>query len=344
MWQSPMDVARTTPPPVADLNMDGVVNSTDSALWSDLLYSTSNASVYADTDLDWDGQDDWNSGGADSDLFYESYSANTGLSGVGRVSSPGVASRTGYAGYQWDRTLGAYHVRYRVYLPDIGRWTRRDPLGYVDGMGLYEYCAGIPHAETDSLGLCAGDEELPNWIGKKCGHITKQDITAEVAAAYDRAVKACKESKRSAKMKVHVECHKSRTDTEDDGTIRISPTLPGAPSSDSVTHRLRHELEHVYQVCKYERTIGQWTCEERIARELQAYRNAGQCGVATAPLAGCCMRACDSVVADAPRCFGKDEGDATRRKPGQKPTGKLACLQRCMQIAPSVTDGDYVAP
>jgi hypothetical protein len=41
--------------PVADLNMDGVVNSTDSTLWSDLLYSTSNASVYADSDLDFDG-------------------------------------------------------------------------------------------------------------------------------------------------------------------------------------------------------------------------------------------------------------------------------------------------
>jgi RHS repeat-associated protein len=143
--------------PVADLNMDGVVNSTDSSLWSDLLYSTSNASVYADTDLDWDGQADWDSGGADGDLFYESYSANTGLSGVGRVSSPGVASRTGYAGYQWDQTLGAYHIRYRVYLPDIGRWTRRDPLGYVDGMGLYEIVRARAVALLDPLGLASRD-------------------------------------------------------------------------------------------------------------------------------------------------------------------------------------------
>jgi RHS repeat-associated protein len=139
--------------PVADLNMDGVVNSTDSGLWSDLLYSTSNASVYADSDLDFDGLDDWNSGGADGDLFYESYNANLGLGGTGRVSSPGVSNRTGYAGYQWDQTLGAYHVRYRVYLPDIGRWTRRDPLGYVDGMGLYEYVQSLAVLQTDPLGL-----------------------------------------------------------------------------------------------------------------------------------------------------------------------------------------------
>jgi RHS repeat-associated protein len=139
--------------PVADLNMDGVVNSTDSGLWSDLLYSTSNASVYADTDLDWDGADDWNSGGADGDLFYESYAVNLGLSGVGRVSSPGVSNRTGYAAYQWDQTLGAYHVRYRVYLPDIGRWTRRDPLGYEEGMSVLEYLNGQAVAYLDPYGL-----------------------------------------------------------------------------------------------------------------------------------------------------------------------------------------------
>jgi RHS repeat-associated protein len=159
MWQSPMDVARTTPPPVADLNMDGVVNSTDSALWTDLLYSTSNTSVYADTDLDWDGQDDWNSQGIDSDLFSESYNANLGLSGVGRVSSPGVANRTGYAGYQWDQTISAYHVRYRVYLPDIGRWTRRDPLGRVDGHSMCGYLGSLcqPLRFVDSHGLSATD-------------------------------------------------------------------------------------------------------------------------------------------------------------------------------------------
>ncbi|MFZ2873610.1 MAG: RHS repeat-associated core domain-containing protein [Phycisphaerales bacterium] len=147
--------------PVADLNMDGVVNSTDSGLWSDLIYIASNSSVYADTDLDWDGADDQASSGIDSDLFYESYAANTGLSGVGRVSSAGVANRVGYAGYQWDQTISACHVRYRVYLPDIGRWTRRDPLGYVDGMGLYEYCMSAPVEAMDSRGLsclmdCAG--------------------------------------------------------------------------------------------------------------------------------------------------------------------------------------------
>jgi len=120
---------------------------------SNSTYGSPTSVVYADSDLDWDGADDWNSGGADGDLFTESYNANTGLSGVGRVSSPAVASRTGYAGYQWDGTINAYHVRHRVYMPEIGRWTRRDPLGYVDGMGLYEYIEGQAFAGSDPLGL-----------------------------------------------------------------------------------------------------------------------------------------------------------------------------------------------
>jgi len=136
---------------------------------SNSTYGSPTSVVYADSDLDWDGLDDWNSGGADGDLFTESYNANTGLSGSGRVSSPGVASRTGYAGYQWDQTLSAYHVRYRVYLPDIGRWTRRDPLGYVDGMGLYEYCGGAPLGRVDSRGLASLCEAFGCRVSQWCG-------------------------------------------------------------------------------------------------------------------------------------------------------------------------------
>jgi RHS repeat-associated protein len=80
--------------------------------------------------------------------------------GRGRLSSSGVDNRKGYAGYEYDPTLeGAgkwlYHVRHRVYDADIGRWTRRDPLGYVDGMSLYEYVQSQPVTATDPLGLAA---------------------------------------------------------------------------------------------------------------------------------------------------------------------------------------------
>lgn len=37
-------------------------------------------------------------------------------------------------------------------MTDLGRWSRRDPLGYVDGMGLYEYVASRPHTHLDPIG------------------------------------------------------------------------------------------------------------------------------------------------------------------------------------------------
>jgi len=39
-----------------------------------------------------------------------------------------------------------------MYHPDLG-WIQRDPLGYVDGMCMYEYVMGRPLASKDPLGL-----------------------------------------------------------------------------------------------------------------------------------------------------------------------------------------------
>jgi len=52
-------------------------------------------------------------------------------------------------------TQTMYHVRNRVYDAENGRWTRRDPLGYVDGMGLYEYCRSWAVEARDPYGLFA---------------------------------------------------------------------------------------------------------------------------------------------------------------------------------------------
>jgi RHS repeat-associated protein len=58
-----------------------------------------------------------------------------------------------YAGYRYDADTGLYLVRNRIYHPTLGRWVQRDPLGYVDGMSLYEYLAGAPLSWLDPLGL-----------------------------------------------------------------------------------------------------------------------------------------------------------------------------------------------
>ena len=86
------------------------------------------------------------------------------------LSAPDVANTIGYAGYEHDPILlttsalsadpnqssaAYYHVRHRVYDTNLGRWTKRDPLGYVDGMGLYEYCGSNAAIRRDPRGTHA---------------------------------------------------------------------------------------------------------------------------------------------------------------------------------------------
>ena len=57
-----------------------------------------------------------------------------------------------YAGYRWDgESPQMYYVRNRFLLPVIGTWNKRDPLGYVDGMGLYRYVGTVNAVDWDGL-------------------------------------------------------------------------------------------------------------------------------------------------------------------------------------------------
>jgi RHS repeat-associated protein len=46
-----------------------------------------------------------------------------------------------------------YHFPQRTYSPRLGRWLQRDPLGYVDGVNLYEYARSMPTFFVDPFGL-----------------------------------------------------------------------------------------------------------------------------------------------------------------------------------------------
>ncbi|MBX3373217.1 MAG: hypothetical protein KF817_05230 [Phycisphaeraceae bacterium] len=86
-----------------------------------------------------------------------------------RSSGTGPDSIIGWCGYVFIPETGFYCVRFRVYDVGLGRWTSRDPLGYVDGMGGYEYGAGTPLAHADPFGdavlkLRAGLTN-PSWSG-----------------------------------------------------------------------------------------------------------------------------------------------------------------------------------
>lgn len=111
----------------ADLNMDGAVNLSDVAAWNGI--------------------------GAKAAL-------------VGRISDPsGPDNATGFAGYHFDRESGLYQVRNRSYDTILGRFIERDPIGYADGMSLYEYVKSSPFVLADPFGL--GPEwGAPYIVGK----------------------------------------------------------------------------------------------------------------------------------------------------------------------------------
>jgi RHS repeat-associated protein len=72
----------------------------------------------------------------------------------GRLSS--TDNVVGYAGYVFNAEIaggGLYAVRHRTYDVDLSRWMQRDPLGYVDGMGLYEYVRSQSTTYLDPFGL-----------------------------------------------------------------------------------------------------------------------------------------------------------------------------------------------
>jgi RHS repeat-associated protein len=102
-----------------DLNRDGVVDSTD-------------ASILSTT---WLGK------------------STVGTGQISDGSSGGPQNTIGYCGYVFSSELTQYHVRHRWYEPALGRWTTRDPAGYVDGMSLYESVSGRGLNGIDPSGL-----------------------------------------------------------------------------------------------------------------------------------------------------------------------------------------------
>jgi RHS repeat-associated protein len=136
----------------SDVNGDGFVNKDDynGVIRSRLNTTIGSEGYVVEADLDRDGKV------AQSD--YDIAVADDGKSSSGGVGeaglfAKGVRNGVGYCGYIFNDESGIYTVRFRSYSPTLGRWLERDPAGYVDGMGLYEYVRGGAITAVDPWGL-----------------------------------------------------------------------------------------------------------------------------------------------------------------------------------------------
>ena len=101
--------------------------------------------------------------------YVEYWDATGGTGGEGAwIRTADAASHFGnpfmWTSQRYDQTVGLYHFPFRSYSPELGRWMQRDPLGYVDGVNMYEYVGSMPTAFGDPTGLTSvAPGTTPGW-------------------------------------------------------------------------------------------------------------------------------------------------------------------------------------
>jgi RHS repeat-associated protein len=62
----------------------------------------------------------------------------------------------------FDSETSLYYYGYRYYLPQLGRWINRDPIGILGSVDLYEYVSNNPLNSIDIFGLIKVGVAFPN--------------------------------------------------------------------------------------------------------------------------------------------------------------------------------------
>jgi len=115
----------------------------------------------------------------ESQYFSASYASPTATSSY--------ANNVSFTG-RWIDPTGELYFRARYYDPELGRFIGRDPLSYIDGMSMYQFCRGNAGL-WDSLGLCADNNSHSYWWDA-FAQIWSQDARDRLNDNFDYTLKA----------------------------------------------------------------------------------------------------------------------------------------------------------
>ncbi|NKC13293.1 MAG: hypothetical protein GKR94_14185 [Gammaproteobacteria bacterium] len=105
------------------------------------------------------------------------------------VTRSGHLQRFGYTGREADAT-GLLYYRARYYDPGTGRFTQRDPLGFVDGVNQYAYAANNPVMFVDPFGTVATGSIHNNSTAQRTSYEKRPSFWDRVSSAAPQLLSA----------------------------------------------------------------------------------------------------------------------------------------------------------
>lgn len=250
--------------PLGDASGDGIVNGSDTGT---VLGAWGSSSPQGDLNLD------GTVNGSDLGIVSGNWMVSLGR---GKLSL--IGNRFGYASYESALISSLFlQVRERSYLPTLGRWTSRDPLGV--GSSLYEYSGSQAISATDpyglvQIGVCtaggcgggltviqgAGGQVAPastpvdtSGVCEKLKHCFNDNDFVKLAMAYVN--QACKGGGRypsetgkcGRETPWKIVCEKPEGDDHTGSTTCHDCKIRIDPSGDCIT--IAHELIHAGDFC-----------------------------------------------------------------------------------------------
>jgi len=287
--------------PGADTDSDGDCDATDISNFD----SVPSYDVRYDIDLDGDND------ATDKAIAQTYYQGTTyGWDILSSNPDTGTGNRKGYAGYEYHEAVSLYHIRNRVLHPELGRWTRRDPLGYVDGMNVYEYVRGRAIRAFDILGLSSSEGSCEDFLGTIYDDPELEWILHKVSSECTKAkirveMKCCSEEQfeglcYNGGQAGHGPCGSTRgigiEDSNDPYIILClcvdkdgNPITSSSGKTCDFKDDIQHELIHAWQICAAKRGKYTWRCSNRrsarnwkhLCFEIGAYSNAPNSDITT---------------------------------------------------------------